>query len=599
MGIVLDQDPTANLDVVGGVSYHRDDIDVTFDGNELGIRWKGFSHASEQVDYFVMLGTVPSLGDVVPETFLGPDVDQFVFRNLSLDEGSRYFGTVVAVAGSDRVNASSNGVTYLGSVSSLSSVGVVWDGIKEEQDSDSQSSTSQVAASWSFPGDLLPFISHYMWAVVVENVSRVNPTQQTQENSSWESGSGEMGGDFEVVAEYVHVGKDDRSIRFVPSLEAGPFQYHSAVRPCITSTCLPAVYSDGFYVATPPVGGVVRGVFTPLGGIDSELGTSLSGQINVSWAEFSGPDVRYYEWQLMNNNQRLLPWLRVERGGALLEVSKMFNGTVSLHRTLTVQVRAINSAGLYGSASAQVEWNVNGRIIPQYQVPRSPLQVYDVLNVPVSEEVVSSWREVRHVEVELSDVDFINCTSLSARWPSLSYTEYLYSVATSREFMSCSSLGNVACGSTHLNYATVTSSDIQNGQTYYFCVRAHISNAIHPTSTTPSTLEVCSNGVTVDLAPPLGSCLKIVDALAGSVGACSAVNESVFQASTSELRLRWEEFQDGSGVADYSYAIGKTSLYSSCVTMVTNLCSSTKQKYFSASGTFFWFDLEMCVQRSA
>ena len=549
-GLVLDLDPLADMRIMNGVSYHRADVDVTFHGQELGMRWTGFSHPTDSFNLYVLLGTGPSLGDVVEEVSVDQNVDQYVFRNLSLEVGVRYYATVVAETSFTRVNTSSNGVMYVGSLASAASVGGVSDGLGDD-DLDYQASLSAVSARWSFPGYLQPFITHYMWAVVMDNTSREVPAQN---ESSSGSGSVEEVS-FVVEAEFQHMGGDEYGVRSVPGLESGRVRYRSAVRACITGTCLSPVYSDGFYIASPPIGGVVNGTYTPLSGIDSVYGTSSYGQLTVEWVEFEGIDSIYYEWRLTSDGLQVLPW--TQGRGLELEMSVFINETVSLHRRLQVEVRGVNSAGLHGTSTGPVEWNVDGRVFPQNEVPRAPLLVYDTLSVPVGGERASSWRDVRHIVTDFVDIDFTDHTSLSAVWASLRYRAYSYSVSTLRYFTDCSSTDSAFCGSTHLNYAAVTSPDLQDGHTYYFCVRALLADAIHPTSATPPILEACSNGVTVDLTPPLGSCFKVVNQLLSNTNNCPASSESVFQASSSTLRLLWAEFRDLSGVANYSYAIGK------------------------------------------
>lgn len=579
-GLVLDFDPLAVLDVVNGSSYHLSDVDILLEGSVLGVRWYGFSHPSASVNYSVALGLAPGADDIVPLTSVGGGVSSYVFLDAPLQPGSTHFATVTAQTGFSSASASSNGVlVYGGGVASLSQASV-YDGVSDV-DVDYHAPTSSVSAHWYFPAHLHAVISHYMWAVFAE-----------EGNMDGASGSAEIGPTPEepvVVREYVNVGKGISAVGAVSGgLRAG-LRYRSAVRACLATVCLPAVYSDGFYLSVTPVAGSINATYHPLE-YDELYATSTLGRLELEWAEFADPQLVQYEWSIgeEEGGALRLPWRQVEWFER--EVSVLVNVSLSLHSSNVVSVRGQNSAGLCTTTSTQLLWSVGDTALPQALVPRPSLVVYDIVQERVTfDPSLETWRELTHREVSMQDIEYTSSpASLSGAWPDLRYTQYSYSVSRRQMYTSCDSHMTVGCGVTFHNSATLDQLPLLDGGRYYFCVRALAQDAIHRTSATPPVLEACSNGVTVDLSPPRGECVKITCPLEGGFGHmtgsgvggnvgelapdwdrnCAAVNDSEFQVSTSDLYLVWEEFVDveeagfavhASGVTEYSYAIGKYS----------------------------------------
>lgn len=584
-GLVLDFDPSADVEIVAGSSYHLSDIDILLEGVALGVRWAGFAHSSADVSYSVSLGLTPGAGDIVPLTPLGPGVDSYVFYNASLREGSTHYATVVADTGFSSSVASSNGVwVFRGGMAALRHASV-YDGASEV-DMEYQASLSHVSAQWFFPSIIHTSISHYMWAVFGEEAE-----QEVGVASG--SGSGSVSPAPEgmvLVREYQNVGRDAAGVGVVSDtgLRSGRV-YVNAVRACFATSCLPAVYSDGFRVSTPPTPTSINATYIPFD-LDQVYGTSSSGWLELEWEEFADPQLVYYEWSLgeeVGGGALLLPWRRVEWFEN--RVSVVLNVSVSLHRENVLTLRGYNSAGLYGSISTQLLWSVGDSVLPQSQVPLTPLVVYDIPQEQVtSDPSLVSWRDISYRVTEVRDIDYSTSpASLSGAWPSLRYTQYNYSVSTQQAYVSCEMGGALACGSTHLNSATLSNLALSEGERYYFCLHALREHAIHYTTATPPALEACSNGITIDTTSPRGVCVKVVSPsfngaghMTGSGGGggargeltpdvdmrCDSVKETRVQVSTSELYVVWEEFVDveeagkavhASGVAYYQYAIGK------------------------------------------
>ena len=570
------------MEVIAGSSYHDTDIDVLVEGVTLGVRWAGFAHDSADVQHSIGLGTMPGWDDVVPLMFLGGGVKKYVFHEVALLEGSTYYATVVAATGFSHSNSSSNGVLVLREGEAALRVASVYDG-NSQVDIEYHTSSTQVEAQWFFPAHLHAHISHYMWAVLGE--------EAFLSMSASGSGSTNSDPDLTVIREYQNVGKDTLGVAFVEGLRADGSLYVNAVKACFATQCLPPVYSDGFRVAVAPSPGpIINAIYTPLL-YDQLYGTSASGRLELVWEEFSDPQLAYYEWSIgtedVESGGLLVQWQQVEWFEN--QLSLILNVTISLHYDNKVTLRGYNSAGLHTSVSTALEWNVGGKVVPQSSVPLPPLVVYDIHESQVTQDAAAKdWRDLVHQVDNSQDLDYVDSVSwLSGGWPDLRYTQYNYSISTQRSFQPCSNA--LACGNTFHNSATVSNLPLTDGQRYYFCVQALAEHAIHVTLTTPPVLEACSNGVTVDQSPPQGGCVKVVSSLrngvmGGSSGNtndlseldrnCNTLNDTLFQVSTSDLYLVWEEFVDVeshgnavhvSGVASYSYAIGELVLDHVCM----------------------------------
>lgn len=568
------------MEVVAGSSYHLSDIDVLLEGSEVGVRWAGFAHPIADTVYSVGLGLAPASYDVAPLVPIGGGVSSYVFRNVSLVEDSTHYATVVAETGFSRSQSSSNGVLVWREWERSLQLATVYDG-STEVDVEYHTSTSQVSAQWFFPAPLHAWISHYMWGVVVGGV--------TEQVSGSGSGSTSPGDLVEVVLEYRSVGKDTYGVTAASGtaeLRADGTIYRNAVLACFATRCLPPVYSDGFRVASPPVPGLLRAVYTPLQR-DQVYGTSNLGRLELAWDQFADPQLAYYEWSVgtgEEGEELLLGWEEVEWFEN--ELSVLLNVTLSLHHRNTATLRGYNSAGLRAAVSTALLWRVEGEVLSQSSVPLLPLVVYDLSETQVrNDPVVTRWQDLVHEAVALQDLDYTDSQSaLSGCWPDLRYTQYRYTISTRREYLPCGSQGSLACGTTYYNSATVPNLSLTEGRRYYFCVQALAEHAIDHTPATPPVLEACSNGVTVDLSAPRGGgCVKVVSPLLAGMGQgmgsgvggslrpeldreCSALNHTMFQVSTSDLYLVWEEFVDvelygnavhARGVASYSYTIGK------------------------------------------
>ena len=550
-GLVVDFDPSAGVEVVSGSSYHLSDIDVLLEGNSLGVRWEGFSHPTADVAYWVSLGTSPGSQDAAPLTSVGSRVSSYVFGGVALQEGRTYYATVIADTGFSRNNASSNGVLVLREGVAALSQAMVYDG-RGQADLAYQTSLTEVSARWAFPAHLHASLSHYQWAVLraatptttegeeVESGSGIRPQLSSGSGTST-SGSGVdlVTEQPNVIIDYQNVGKDVMGVVSVPQrLQADGSVYMNAVRACFATRCLPPVLSNGFQLSLPPrPPAIVTATYTPLQ-LDTPTGSSRYGTLQLrgeeEGEEFRDPQLSHYEWALVGGAEGaglLFGWSRAEPSEN--SVTIMLNATLSLHHENFLVLREFNVGGLYASVNTTLYWVIGGVPRPQADVPRPPLLVYDTDGSGRGRDpTVDGWREG---DSRLSDIDYTGSEStLSGAWPDLRYTQYNYSVSAEHRYVSCDAEVASACGSTSLNSVTLSNLPLVDGERYYVCIRARREHAIHATPTTPALLEACSNGVTVDLTPPLGRCIGVTNAPSSRMD-CASMSDTAFRVSTSEV----------------------------------------------------------------
>ena len=530
---VVDVDPTIATDLTSGkLNLAGQDVDTVVDATQLSARWQQQAGTTQT---FVAVGTAPGLANVVGFTSAGNQTS-YTFGNLTLSNGVRYYVTVAAtnLCGYN-VSATSDGVVALQGMHQALLGAIVRDGYSGT-DIDYQMSASVAAANWAFPSSISGQVSHYLWGVMTA-------------------------GDNDTVSALQNVGPHASATVGNLSLDVGEL-YVSAVQACFGAVCLPPVYSDGFVIATTPTvgAGSLNATYYP-SQWDPVYSTSNSGVLQLSWSPFTGPPISFYQWALGTGSapgqQLLTNWYTV--GGSTTSASANLGPSPVIPALVPVTVTVVgyNVAGLYTMTSAPVTWSGSQTLTP-------PI-VYDIPASLVQQTTQSNWRQLEYHATTFTDIDYEQSqSSLSAAWPTLRYGKYNYSISLIQSFQPCGSASALACGSTITNSLTVGNLALQHGLRYYFCVQALASDVIlTTTSPLPAVLTACSNGVTIDLLPPVpGACVQIVPSAARSVPPSACVNASGFQASVTDLQVVWSPFQDVgkavhiSGVAYYQYAIG-------------------------------------------
>ena len=570
-GRVIDLDPHSSEDSDDDemcVSLHDSDTDLILDSDWITVRWEGFNHAHLNVTFSIGLGSIPGGDDVVPFQMIGTET-RYSFTNLSLQHEQFYYVTVMATNDFGTTTSSSDGFLYLSGLEGVVSMTTVADGSEEGVDIDYQYSLSALSVQWACPPSLLSHISHYLWAVFQRDP---------------------VSSQLTVVREFENVGTQTSATAGGMDLRQGEV-YVSGIQACLSTpipTCLSPVYSDGVHILGHPVVSTVSATYTPLEWNEA-LSTSTYGKLLIEWSPFQDNRMAYYEWTIGTGDpgyELLTEWNHVE----WYETSAMayINATISLHKSNTVALQGYNAAGLYSRTGVELYWNVDREILPQNHIPRSKLIVYDIPEALVPDIGTTDWRELEYSEWDPigMELDYTSSAhSLSAAWPDLRYTAYNYSVSTTPTFTACHSPGNIACGTTITNAVTIPFLELENGNRYYVCVQARRRYAIHQSPSTPHTLTACSNGVTVDLSPPIGSCVELrpltldtdFELASGGVASGSGLdgltpfqtecvgNGSQYQVSSTDMHLVWSPFHDvewygnavhATGVSYYEYAIG-------------------------------------------
>ena len=553
ISFVYDIDLSRVFDVSTGRSLHMEDVDVVVMVTNISAHW---DCCADGVTYSVALGSAPGWDDIVNFTDTAAQ-GTYSFTNVSFIDGITYYTTIIATNSYGPTAASSDGVLVLQTAQQdVQRYAVVLDGHNVNSlDVMSQASRTHAAARWHFPGSVMPYISHYRWALLAAT-----------------NGSREH---LLVVKEYENVG--DTRQATAAGLELVTNQlYISAIQACHLSDCLAPAYSSGFYVATAPLGKSVTAIYDP------SLAT-----IRASWEAFDEPRLTYYEWSVSEGiaaSNLLLPWQRV--AGDITMVTHVLNSSVTYSpaQDIVFTVRGVNEAGLLGYISTRINWIVEGEEVAQDLVQFDPPIVYDVQENDVrSLEGVSDWSELEHYRINLQDIDYVNSRSvLHASWPGLRYQSYSWSVSENSSFQECDSLYSIACGNTVANSITTEGLNLTHGHTYYTCIQASINNIVIPTpSPIPSIITACSDGVIADLALPTPGCVQIVVPnynegleFGSTVGGNDLLqddnvvvceNIGGFQSSNSELVLRWNNFSNVdtafhvTSITHYEYAVGESS----------------------------------------
>lgn len=239
---------------------------------------------------------------------------------------------------------------------------------------------------------------------------------------------------------------------------------------------------------------------------------------------------------------------------------------MSAHYPAVVTVNGCNEAGVRASVSTDMEWQVNGRTVARSQVDSAIMTIYDISPSNVKQLSSRDWHQLEHVATSFNDVQYSGYSDrLAAAWPTLRYPSYSWSVSESPRYVPCGFLGEIACGNTPANEVVSSNLQLRHGHRYYICVWSNSTIVQHENfkEELPK-LEVCTNGVTIDLKRPLGGCVSV-----GSeeTNECrnSEMKELQYQATTTEMAIFWSGFSDieaegtavhASGIAYYEYSIG-------------------------------------------
>ncbi|VDI80173.1 Hypothetical predicted protein [Mytilus galloprovincialis] len=557
------------------------DVDYTSNRTHLAALWWGFRHPHLRIIFHICIGT--EVGNCDNSTIVkrNSSYNYHVFKDLHLRAFQKYFITVKAIATTGTVSVSSDGLTVLDNTKILSEVSV-FDGTKCtvgqnlsrshhqfdtrptcSEEIECQTSTSHVAAYWTVPNEHIDYTRETFIAV--------------EERAHF--------GDFwKIFFNYTYVGKHNSFIFGDLRLQLGRF-YRSSLRFCVESICFKPVKSDGFIVLhNYPKTGRIETVYKNISAMSDQLFITMERMFDpdVEDMEEALSMVNHYEWAIGNDIGVQTQWMNVHEfsfpNATYMSFRLSLNESIDFSKCRKVHVRGYNKAGMWSIVSSDIK-NCHVMDSGSFIIPNI---VVDAIGKPersgdgkiregygrdIFLELNAAWKE--------SDIDYTSYRNiLSAVWPKLRHRTYKWAVleiinsdiamhyrdAHLKLPEPCSNPYAIKCGDTEKEYVNVLFRDgeeLKHGQRYMICIYAPQTVVTHEKWV--ETLEEfsgCSDGVTVDLTPPIPGNVWIgID------------SSEQYQTSTSDIYVNWNSFVDveqfvktrhNSGIKEYYLAIGST-----------------------------------------
>ncbi|XP_038050879.1 uncharacterized protein LOC119724031 [Patiria miniata] len=563
VGVVLDVAPPGEeSDVNFGVAK---DIDVQTDNTSISARWFGFEHPHLDINYEIAIGLEGGATEVSGGFIDVANATFYRLHGQDLAPLETYYVTVRANSEAGSVNVTSDGVKVIQEGQALEGA-VIKDGLGCDQDATSapsgyshhsaaadqpceddityQSSTSDIAARWTIPEMLQPFVTNVVWAVEQEIEIYQDDENTTKE---WIR----VLDDHDVGMAFQHVGAGI-------GLHGGA-HYRSKVQFCHGSVCFRPIVTDGFWVLSqPPEVGQIT--------VNSTETTQGRTNLHVVLQPFAHDYVRYddpqelmdfYEWSIAEDGSDealLSPWIKIQNlvfTGDAARFTASYPGLLDLDSCLQLSVRGYNKAGLFSIASTEIVDCDDATLIVPHMVIDADHEVRIEQN--------SLWPE--------PDKNYISSTSsLSAVWPTLRHRAYIWAVI---EDIGSNALGNLDnglhypcdhpmkkdCGETDKEFVNVPDLVLVHGKRYRICIHADEVTLEHEFWNEPlPAVSSCSDGVVIDTTPPTPGSVWI-----------GWDRHQTYQTSSSELVLHWDSFTDieehgmarhHSGIKYYECAIG-------------------------------------------
>ncbi|XP_066275498.1 uncharacterized protein [Branchiostoma lanceolatum] len=574
-GVVMEvRDAQLEASVFG----HEGDIDFQNTTDELHCEWRGFSHPHLPVTYQVGLGRSPGTDDVIAFSDVAMET-HFTWNHLHLQRLQVYYVTVIASTEAGNTTVTSDGVRVMQN-DDVSNGATVYDGNGCKalgynttfshhadipygdcaEDINYQASTTAVSAHWSVADEIRPFIRRIEWAL--EREDTINGS------TFWEK-----------VTDFRNVQMSLEATWTSLRLTSGE-KYRSVVRLCHTAGCFKPVFSDGFRVLhESPIPGPI---------LDIRY-NSTANVLTFTWERFTHGHVTPgsnsymlgYEWtlssemssQLTEHGNVILPWQNIRgptsSGTKLTHIVTLDHPLYFTH-CLRLLVRGYNKAGL-SSSSARDVLNCDTDNPVEFRTP--------IVIDAVGEYDQHSPNKTRDIYLEINqrwplpDKEFTPASNkLSAVWPILRHGLYNWKVISADSIRrwayvtpqnalrysdyECDSPEVLACGTTKDNFVNVLGLALRHGRRYHICVHADQTVLqFEMFDQTLAEVDTCSNGVTVDLTPPLPGQVWVNR------------RDQDFQTSTSELYVYWDSFVDveehgmsshRSGIQKYELAIGSS-----------------------------------------
>ncbi|VDI13269.1 Hypothetical predicted protein, partial [Mytilus galloprovincialis] len=557
------------------------DVDFTSNRRDIGVVWSGFTHPHLDIIFHICIGTEKEKCNKNTIVTRNSSFNYYVFKGLNLIAFQKYFVTVKAEATTGTVSVSSDGVTVLDITKILSGISV-FDGTNctggqkllsnHHQfdtrptcavDIDCQSSTSSVSAYWTVPNQYVDYTRESF--IAVEERAHI----------------GEF---WKVFWNYTYVGKHGSSNIGNLNLQSGRF-YRTSLRFCAENYCFPTIKSDGFIVlhSNPKIGEIEVIHRNVSGGSDQVLITiERMYDPDVEDEEEALSMVNRYEWAIGNDIGVHTQWTQIDvfffSNFTHVSFQLPLNGSIDYSKCRKIHVRGYNKAGMWSVVSSDIK-NCHVTDSDSFIIPNL---VVDAIGKPersgdghvregygrdIFLEQNAVWKE--------SDIDYIPYINiLSAAWPTLRHRSYTWAVLeminlditmyyreeSPKLSDPCSTPHAIKCGKTEKEYVNVLfgeGKELKHGERYMICIHAPITVITHEKwIETIDDVSACSDGVTIDLTPPIPGNVYI--------GIDSADH---YQSSTSDLHVNWDSFIDveqnvgirhTSGIKEYHLGIGST-----------------------------------------
>ncbi|KAI8510730.1 hypothetical protein Bbelb_116460, partial [Branchiostoma belcheri] len=524
-GVVMEVDPAAGEPSILG---RHTDIDIQSSTDTISCEWLGFSHPHQDVTYQVSIGTEPGLTDVCPFTYTGQNTS-FTAHNMHLETFQTYYVTVVASTESGNISVTSDGVLVLRDDDVINGTQVLDDTnntfshhanlshLKCSENKDFQISTTTVEVRWTIPAAVKTFVRRVEWAV--EREVRLNGIMP-----SWER-----------ITEFMNMRMSGHGTWAGLTL-LNSHRYRSVIKLCHPSGCFQPAHSDGFTVVhNPPTPGQIISITynrtaRVLTFTWQQFGHEETAQSNINTED---PFI-HYEWNLATDMSSkssaygdiILQWQPIQAEmvteGQLTHEVSLDDGLDFTH-CLRLLVRGSNRVGLYSTVARDVlDCDAYDPILI------SPPTVIDAVGNSESTHM-GDVHLAQNERWPLPDQEFTPARDkLSAVWPTLRHGHYRWKVVSDESIQNwayvasrhalrysdyyCSAPQVLACGETEVrfdittteNFVNVPGIELLHGRRYHICVHAN-ATVLHFELFDQSLDEVdsCSNGITVDLTPPL------------------------------------------------------------------------------------------------
>ncbi|XP_060572684.1 uncharacterized protein LOC132730723, partial [Ruditapes philippinarum] len=535
-----------------------DDIDFQTSTSKVTARWSGFKHPHEDIRFTVCISNAFSTDFIKCEQTTS--TDQYTISGLNLTEYETYYQTVIAETEVGNITAVSDGITVVIDGDGIPGI-QIFDGLPcdsplnedlnltlSHHDGDKrlicknelefQASSNVLQAHWTIPEEKRHYLKDINWSIeerapVADIWKRITKFQHLRTNATH----------LETSGLFLSPGR----------------KYRISLQFCARQHCFKPVHSDGIFVVPNP----------PVTDFLTVTHVEDTKQIQVSFAKFKDSDISdisesydvmdHYEWAFSDENEigRLLTkWSRIltaeETSNKTLNFTINLNGDVEFTKCWFLIVRGYTKVGLSSTISSQIK---NCQDVQQIR----PSIVIDAVGDPLSTvffpENVNIGKDIYLEENgiwEAPDEDYTPYNNiLSAVWPTLRYTKYYWAVLlvkvndptvfykntdTLGLKEPCSHPDAIKCGDTELGYVNVNFGDgtLVHGYRYIICIHANKTTLHHEFwDQILDELNECSNGVTVDLTPPIPADIWIGND-----------KEHLYQTSTSEISAHWNSFTD-------------------------------------------------------